>query len=787
MATPELLDTEFYDCSLWFSAEASKDEEGRLFDLTRAIRLVFLMENAGLSFWNVLDEAVQKRDKPLLVDCTYFVANYSIEEVAAHRTKNPPKEDWKPEEFLLNPGVLWQLHCNPVLFNQWLMTALFAVLNIERIRTALLRYLPIPEKVAPVVRDLLVFTRDLHKRLNYGFLLLGQQIKIYPRKDEQLTKLIMEDVVAPCVAALKVILENKHYTMVYNMLKVAIFPGSELGKRGIYMDPGNYSLDSENENFDFVYSLKYWVAEAPRNCFGDLKTKIEDVKKKINESKKFPFLEKLPIVISDLDKAATKWHRIATLYQLNIDCKDEIEDSDRFKAYLTNLQENTKMICWILESTGLDSSCILTLLTEEQLILLNHVEARIMVTEDKLDYLKTQMECTPELKQKAILNIEKLGENLFQNAAAEHLKEWDGHSFIPTGYVQMLDQQARLQNPIEEQVFQLAKQMVYSEPKYPDWAFVYFILPPFVTCFRQKPSQLSEFFLEELLSLLNKDLDAWRSVLEFSVTNRNLSGDYVTSLLAQRNTLLEKICKILARKFGNTCAPILKLSSKLLDVEAEKAASKHPTLHQTFSTWTGRGATWIDMMSFALTEAAARFAPDPQLQLKSLLLAIFCMVDLVCLNESKSAKHEAQRDDLLARLHATLDPAYAELMGEKQVPNKKSKLDATVWQRLGVVVHLLYEMCKVAQVPQNFTPPPNYPEDSKVIIKHFIQKDLSRLRNAVVALCLGLNRQDRTSTPTQVMKEFPGNLFHPYLWRIKKGRIRSWEEDLLLPVKHCRF
>ncbi|XP_059476788.1 uncharacterized protein LOC132197484 isoform X2 [Neocloeon triangulifer] len=484
LATPELLERQFYDFSLWFSAEAKKEEEDRLFDLTMATRLVFLMVNAGISFWRVLDEAVQKRDKSLLADCASFVTNYSIEEVAAHRTKNPPKEGRKPDEFLLNPGVLWQLHCNPVLLNQWLF-ALFAFLNIERGYTSILKYLPIPEQVEPVVRDLLVFTRDVHKRLNYGFVLLGQLVKS-PKQDEEVTKLIMEDVVAPCLAALMVILDKKHnFRSLCGDLQsvvVHVAAGNEdksLGK-GVFIDPRNFSLDTEDENFDIVYSLKYWVAEgASRNIFGDLKTKIEDVKLKINESEKFPSVEEMPTVISNLDEAATKFNKISKKVDLDDDYVDEwqtdMEVSDYYNAYVTALNHETEVISLLMDFTGLDASCLLTLLVEEQLILLNRAGARKLVIDSDFGCLESQNECTPEKMQEAILRIKSVEENAFQKVAAKCLKEWDGQSFIPTGFVQTLDQQTQLQNPIEEKVFQLAKQMVCLKPRYPDWAFVYFI------------------------------------------------------------------------------------------------------------------------------------------------------------------------------------------------------------------------------------------------------------------------------------------------------------------------
>ncbi|XP_059486395.1 uncharacterized protein LOC132203002 [Neocloeon triangulifer] len=805
LATPEFLEKKFYNCGLLIPDE-KKTEEDRLCDLSRATRLAFLINNAGIYFWGMLDEAIQSGDESLLLTLRSFITNYSAKNVAEHRKKNPPKERIVNGEFLFNRGILWQLHFNPVLLNQWLLAAL--QITQQFYLRSFIKYLPIPEQVASVTQEIQVFLRDVLKRLSYGFALIGYQVRRHPQKDERVTKLIMEEVVDPVMASIRVMSEPPFQLLCKALPHILIAAAKDekmsLGKN-VYIDPRNYSFDTE-ESFEFIYSFQYWITEGiVKHCFGDVRTKIEDVKAKINESKTFPFLDKIPVYMSKLDKAA---HELYIMKELDLDdlieggddvvC--EVHDVESFNTFLMKVFFKTQEIDINPGKSRMDS-CLLHLLLQEHTILIKDTSIRGLVIAENLQKIVVCKDCSPEDIEKALSFIKCYKENTFRQQADEHLKKWNSTNLIgPIEFLGTVDPTAP-QKTIEERSILLAGQMIHLDsefrPRYPDWTFIYYIFPAFVICFRKTKGEfehkLSKFYLEELLSLLTKDYDAWRSgsgLAEMS-TNCYLTGDpsYVTSLLAWRKKFLDRICHAVSKKCKNVTAPIEKLNELLSLNAANNVPSRDPAmtyaLHRFAFDWTLRGIIWTNMMIFALTEAISKCATEPSSNLKSLLLAIYSMIELVSLFETQSSEFNAQRDDLNLRFQ-TLDDAYLELMGENKTLSK-SKGAANAWQRLGVILHLLYDMCKTVEVPGNYKPPIYYPEDTKLIITHFAEKKLDKLKIAIASICIDVNRQDRTWTSLEVMNNSPQKLFTPYLDRIKKGKIRRWHEDVLIPVKHCRF
>ncbi|XP_059482436.1 uncharacterized protein LOC132200735 isoform X2 [Neocloeon triangulifer] len=691
LAMPEYADKEFYTCQLLFCGK-SKTEEDRFYDLTMATRTAFSIECSGLSFWSKVDEAARDNDKSTLMALAAFVTNYSSCELSSHRMKNPAargNKETAEEDFLFNEGVLWQLHFNPVLLNQWLVAAQNALLNFEiNHNFHTFKSSSFPPQIASAVQIILMLFSDLQRRLNYGFALIGHQVKMYPKKDDRVTTLIMEDVVAPCLGYLKAFLfrDNNHELFLLHFFKS--LPGviAQLRakndkteeKKEVFIHNGNIFVDSDNELEESMYTFSYWVNsfKVIKPCFGDIITKIEDLKAKINESKKM------------VDKS---------------------------------------------------------------------------------------------------------------------LEGWNGSSYIPEKLLQTLDQ-AKPQNSIEERVFQLAKQMVHvetkSNPRYPDWTFIYYILPAFVNCFRKDSSpdfkyKLSMFFLEELVDLFSKDHDAWKSRSGPEETTTNLlSGNprHVTSLLAFRRKFLDRICSVVPKKFRTISTPIMKLNELLSQNAANNVPSTDPAmtkyLHRLALDWTLKGASWTNMIIFALTEGMARFgslcasaeaSPAPS-QLKSLLLAVYAMIELVTVYQTESSLAKG----CTFRLQ-TLEEVYLDLLGGSK---GRGQTAVTAWQRLGVLLHQLYEMCKTILVPENYAPPNCYPENTKLILKYFVQKDLRKLKLEIASMCIDLDRQNWTWAALEVIKR-PSEklLFAPYLSRLDKeeGKIRSWKEDLLLPLKHCRF
>ncbi|XP_059486232.1 uncharacterized protein LOC132202923 isoform X2 [Neocloeon triangulifer] len=791
VATLEFMDTEFYDCSLLFSDKA-KTKEDRFCDLSRATRVAFITDNAELNFWSMLDKAVKSGNESALLTLRLFLTNYIGKDVAEYMKKNHPNQNFSPGKFLLNPGILWQLYFNSALLNQWLMMALFIVLKHEACSISLFKHLPIPEQLAPGVQDLLMFFRDLWKRLNYGFALLSYLVKIHPNTDEQVTKLIMEDVVAPVLASIRVILNEEHHfeKLCVNLPKV-ILTARQDGSFGkdVFINPRNYSVDQTVENFDTIYTIRYWVLGGEsKECFGSIKTKIEDLKATINESKMYQFMDKMPIFVSSLDRAAN------ALY-LTTDLASKVHDLESYKNFLSKVWEKNDEVD-ISRGSKLDS-CLLTLLHEEQRALKNSVGARTFVMQGK----KLEVVANLSVVEETIILVKSIEKRKLQKQAAKYLKEWDGKNCInPFNFLEKLDL-SNQKNSIEAKTFRLAKQMVCfkSSPGYPYWTFNYCILPTFVNCFRTNKKRakfehkLSEFFLEELLSLLTKDHDAWRSGsghAEFS-TKDHLSEDesYVTSLIDWRKKFLDRICHAVSKTCKNVTAPIERFN-KLLSLNA---ANTLPTLNDIMTAtfqklafdWMRKSAYWINMIMFSLTEAISKCAAEPSINLKNLILAIHTMIELVSLFETQSTKFNAQRKELKLRLQ-TLDDAYLELMGENKALSK-SKGVANTWQKLGLILHLLYEMCKTVKVPKNYKPPTYYPEDSKLIIMCFAERKLDKLKIAIASICIDAKRQDQTWTTVEVMKNSPENMFTPCLERIKEGKIRSWDEDVLIPVKHCRF
>ncbi|XP_059491010.1 uncharacterized protein LOC132205761 [Neocloeon triangulifer] len=813
LAMPEYADKELYNSQLLFCNKA-KTEEDRIYDLTMATRTAFSIECSGLSFWSKVDEAARNNDESALMALTAFITNYSSKKLLAHRMQNPGKtETGTAEDFLFNEGVLWQLHFNPVLLNQWLVAAQNTLLFH---RTKYICYInkssSFPPQIAPSVQLIFVFFRDLQRRLNYGFALIGHQVKMFPEKDERVTKLIMEDVVAPCLASLKAFLLDDNNKALFEYLITAL-PGIivELRARSdpsvenkeVFFHNENIHVDPDDELEESMYTFLYWVnsEKVIKPCFGDIRIKIEDLKAKINESKIFPLLDKALIYMNSLDKALSKVY-------LSDEVKVEDDTKSKFLKYL--------ILCYVKNHNGTEllsithSSCFLTLLLQLQKSIMFDFLSRT------LSYVANQKTYQEDTAEKFNYKGEDLELNIrnfsifeesggFQRIADYYLKQWDGSSYIPETFMQMLDQ-AKPQNSIEERVYQLAKEMVCleteSNTRYPNWTFIYYILPALVNCFRKDSStefkhKLSVFFLEELVELFSKDHNAWKSRSDpADSTNNLLSGNpsYATSILAFRKMFLDRICSVVPKKFRTISTPIIKLNELLSQNAANNVPSADPAmtnyLHRFALDWTLKGAQWTNMIIFALTEGIARFgslcasaeASPASSQLKSLLLAVYSMIELVSVFETESSSAKG----CTFRLQ-TLEEVYLELVGGSK---GKGKTAVTAWQRLGVLLHQLYEMCKTVRVPENFTPPNYYPEDTKLILKYFSQKDLRKLKLEIASMCINPYRENRTwVTLEDIRKPAEKLLFAPYLSRLDKeeDKIRSWDEDLLLPLKHCRF
>ncbi|XP_059482395.1 uncharacterized protein LOC132200735 isoform X1 [Neocloeon triangulifer] len=817
LAMPEYADKEFYTCQLLFCGK-SKTEEDRFYDLTMATRTAFSIECSGLSFWSKVDEAARDNDKSTLMALAAFVTNYSSCELSSHRMKNPAargNKETAEEDFLFNEGVLWQLHFNPVLLNQWLVAAQNALLNFEiNHNFHTFKSSSFPPQIASAVQIILMLFSDLQRRLNYGFALIGHQVKMYPKKDDRVTTLIMEDVVAPCLGYLKAFLfrDNNHELFLLHFFKS--LPGviAQLRakndkteeKKEVFIHNGNIFVDSDNELEESMYTFSYWVNsfKVIKPCFGDIITKIEDLKAKINESKVFSLLDEAPIFTSSLDKALNKVY-------LSKSANLKFLDHTSYTKFLKNVvTEMSKTYNGTQVHTITQSSCLLTLLVQEHnSIMLGLLSRSTPFVANRTLHQDADESFLIELDINRAFWIfdEFVKADGFQKMVDKSLEGWNGSSYIPEKLLQTLDQ-AKPQNSIEERVFQLAKQMVHvetkSNPRYPDWTFIYYILPAFVNCFRKDSSpdfkyKLSMFFLEELVDLFSKDHDAWKSRSGPEETTTNLlSGNprHVTSLLAFRRKFLDRICSVVPKKFRTISTPIMKLNELLSQNAANNVPSTDPAmtkyLHRLALDWTLKGASWTNMIIFALTEGMARFgslcasaeaSPAPS-QLKSLLLAVYAMIELVTVYQTESSLAKG----CTFRLQ-TLEEVYLDLLGGSK---GRGQTAVTAWQRLGVLLHQLYEMCKTILVPENYAPPNCYPENTKLILKYFVQKDLRKLKLEIASMCIDLDRQNWTWAALEVIKR-PSEklLFAPYLSRLDKeeGKIRSWKEDLLLPLKHCRF
>ncbi|XP_059480679.1 uncharacterized protein LOC132199744 [Neocloeon triangulifer] len=814
--TPQFLGKQFYDASVLFSCKEKKDQQV-FCELATVTNFIFHLECSGLDYWRVVDKSANQACGEHLEFLAWHTFLTTYEQEVKEEEQLP--QDHQPADFLLNNGLVWQLHLSPILLSQWLMTALYVLLDYEE-KTAPYRYAPIPVQIAEVAQDVLVFLKDLRRRIAYGFMLIGHLVKIHPKRDGRVTRLIREDIVAPVLASLKVMLkdEDKHFQYLVKMLPDVIEFAKSLScscmiEHLAYIDPRNHyfvdqEYDSDLLSSSIVFTQAFYDDKRQiKPCFGELSTKIKDLKKKINEVVIYDLLPWSGQMVIEVYNAGMLWE----VMQLHLrpELANTKLDGDIYS--LANIIYNSHdVLISRLEEVCRDKqqamrrNCLSTLLIKEHRNALAHIKASWFFREVETFITSGKVEL---MEATTVICKAKFGKNsLIRKRRNEFLKEWDGTS---NPCLNLDEPVLGNHNPIRTGVLELIKKIIADNSDaelvelYPDWAFVHYILPTFVNCFQTKSSgfsdKFSETFLEEVLGLFSRDYNAWKcntnSVDVFSNWYQKAEMRNLPKLMILRRILMDRVPREVANKFGVHTSPISKLSELLsLNAAANVFVSDRentPTFEKIYYRWTKKVIDWSNILFFAMTESISKFENNTPggIKKKSLLLAIYSMVELVTLFQVEGSAEFSAHLKHLNQLCQNLDETYTALLLEQNGGGGAECAGAaSAWQRVGVVLYLLYEMRKAVDVPREYSPPEYYPEEAKLVLRHFAAKDLLKLKLAAIGLCVTEpHRRNRTITTMALVNKSSPKLFAPYTARIKKGRIRRWHDDLLLPVKHCRF
>ncbi|XP_059481289.1 uncharacterized protein LOC132200102 isoform X2 [Neocloeon triangulifer] len=541
VSAPEYLDPFYYDgrCSVMHGGKDAK------IDLIHATmtgtRLVFDHETTGLDFWKSIKSNTEcnncSDDPDMLCKGMFIKECHALLSYECNERKSLKYSDkYHPEDFLFCKGVLWQLHVNPAMLNQWLMAALHVIMQFEK-QTSMLRYMPVPLQMEEVVKELLVFLRDLRKRISYGFLLIGYQVKIHPEKDKQVNMLIREDIVPQSLASLKLLLNDEKIQNFILKLPHAILAARKKGTFGkdVYMNAKNFTVSDEVDKFDNIFSFKFWTG-ARENLFGTLKTEIDDLKSKINKSETHASVENVLLIEESNDDVldALKMH---------------FPDPVCSKA---NIDKLNKDLCTD-QSRLYTKSCLFSLLLEEHRTIVSHLFAKCLTDEDYLHFKMTETELNEFINLKQGFE----GQKLLDIARDKYIEEWDGKRFP----VDILYIRESPSNPREGILQELRSQILMDVDEtselYPSWGFVFNILP-FLNLSLSKCGDggLKDKFTDAcgkaLVKVFRGDRVAWKLHPEDAMEN---SKWFINSLLQPKKVLLP--CNWPSHTHG-TASPVLR-------------------------------------------------------------------------------------------------------------------------------------------------------------------------------------------------------------------------------------